>query len=486
MPFTRRDVLFGLGGGLAGVALTPVPWKLLDDMAIWTQHRRALPVPPRGAVTFARRGLHAVPGRLRPARALRGPAAGVGGGRAAGHPLGGGACAVRSDAAPPRVPPAASRPVRRCARAAGASRSRSTRRSATVARAVRGGPRRAAVMVLDRRPGRVVSTAWRELLARAPERRLRDATPGEGATLAALRGSARPGGPPLGLDLERTRTLVSFGAPVLDGWGRPGRMLAAREGLRVVQVDAWRSPSAALADEWVAVRPGAEGPLALALAHVIVSEQETAAGRGRARALAAFAPRRVAALVGVEAARIEALARSLVARAPAVAVGGGDPGAGPLACGRRAGDRAARRRARAAWAVPRRVRAARRSLPEAAAMPRGPERRARRRARRLGAGRSSSTPPTTAARCRGPRLAPHARAGRRSWSASRRSTARSPARPTLLLPAPAPLEASDEVLPTRRRGGRELRALAPALGRRRREPRTRSPFDAEASRPPWA
>ena len=52
MPVTRRDVLWGLGGGLAGAALTPVPWKLLDDTAIWTQRRHALPVPPRGPVTF--------------------------------------------------------------------------------------------------------------------------------------------------------------------------------------------------------------------------------------------------------------------------------------------------------------------------------------------------------------------------------------------------------------------------------------------------
>jgi hypothetical protein len=36
MPVTRRDVLWGLGGGLAGATLTPVPWKLLDDTAIWT------------------------------------------------------------------------------------------------------------------------------------------------------------------------------------------------------------------------------------------------------------------------------------------------------------------------------------------------------------------------------------------------------------------------------------------------------------------
>ena len=147
-------------------------------------------------------------------------------------------------------------------------------------------------MVLDRRPDRVVSTAWRQLMHALPHG-VYATHPGEGETLAVLQRALVPAGAgALGLDLEKTRTLVSFGAPVLDGWGRPGRMLAARKGLRVVQVDTWRSPSAALADEWVEIPPGAEGPLALALAHVIVSEQATPAGEDVRLALAGFSPDR--------------------------------------------------------------------------------------------------------------------------------------------------------------------------------------------------
>ena len=52
MPVTRRDILWTLGGGLAGAVVSPVPWKLLDDTAIWTQRRHALPVPARGPVSF--------------------------------------------------------------------------------------------------------------------------------------------------------------------------------------------------------------------------------------------------------------------------------------------------------------------------------------------------------------------------------------------------------------------------------------------------
>jgi anaerobic selenocysteine-containing dehydrogenase len=183
------------------------------------------------------------------------------------------------------------------------------------------------VLVLDQRPGRVVSRAYRELLACLP--RGEYATPeDEGGTLATL---ARPG-QPLGIDLERTGTLLSFGAPVLAGWGRPGRMLAARRGLRVVQLDTWRSPSAALADEWLPIRPGSEGAVALALAHVVVSEGLVEAPAPEVRRLIArFHPARVAPSAGVEAQRLAALARSLVSSGPTAAVGGGDPGGGPLA-----------------------------------------------------------------------------------------------------------------------------------------------------------
>ena len=45
---TRRDLLTVSGGALAGLFLTPVPWKLLDDVAIWTQNWSWVPRPPRG------------------------------------------------------------------------------------------------------------------------------------------------------------------------------------------------------------------------------------------------------------------------------------------------------------------------------------------------------------------------------------------------------------------------------------------------------
>jgi len=327
MPVTRRDVLWSLGGGLAGAAVTPVPWKLLDDTAIWTQRRHALPVPPRGLVTFRPVACPLCPAgcalRVRCVGAQ--PVAVVGEAR---HPLGGGACALGLTLHHLAYHPLrlAGPAVRVNGRRESVTLDAAVERIAQAVEYARAGGQR--VMVLDRRPGRVVSAAWRRLLAARPQG-LYVTRPGEGETLAVLQGAlAKPVA--LGLDLEGTRTLVSFGAPVLEGWGRPGRMLAARKGLRVVQVDAWRSPTAALADEWVSISPGGEGPLALALAHVVVRDQAAPFSEEVRRALAGFSPLRAEARTGVEPARIEALARALVRQSPAVAIGGGDPGAGPL------------------------------------------------------------------------------------------------------------------------------------------------------------
>ena len=47
----RRDVLKFACGGAAGLLLTPVPYKLLDATAIWSQNWRWIPRLPRGEVS---------------------------------------------------------------------------------------------------------------------------------------------------------------------------------------------------------------------------------------------------------------------------------------------------------------------------------------------------------------------------------------------------------------------------------------------------
>ena len=50
MKFSRRDLLVWGAGAAAGLVVTPVPWKLLDDTAKWSQNWGWIPQPARGPV----------------------------------------------------------------------------------------------------------------------------------------------------------------------------------------------------------------------------------------------------------------------------------------------------------------------------------------------------------------------------------------------------------------------------------------------------
>ena len=144
-------------------------------------------------------------------------------------------------------------------------------------------------------------------------------------------------------DLARTNYLLNFGADLLGTWNSPlahsvayGAMRQGRGGTRpkFVQVEPRMSQTGASADEWLAVRPGTEGALALGLAHVIMKAglrpSDAAGGAGTlvegwASGLPAFTPEAVAKETGVSVARIERLATEFASYGPAVAVIGGAP-----------------------------------------------------------------------------------------------------------------------------------------------------------------
>ncbi|NTW36352.1 MAG: molybdopterin oxidoreductase, partial [Syntrophobacteraceae bacterium] len=52
MSFSRRAFLF-TAGAIGGTLVTPLPWKLADDSAIWSQNWRWRPSPQRGEITKA-------------------------------------------------------------------------------------------------------------------------------------------------------------------------------------------------------------------------------------------------------------------------------------------------------------------------------------------------------------------------------------------------------------------------------------------------
>ena len=145
-------------------------------------------------------------------------------------------------------------------------------------------------------------------------------------------------------DLENARYLLSFGADFLMGWVSQVRHSRGYGELRqgqgrergtFVHVDSRFSGTAANADEWVPIKPGSEGKLALSIAYVIVREE---LGDGQAAeelfgpaslvsALEGYRPELVAEATGVSPQRIEGIAREFAANQPGIAIGGGPAGA---------------------------------------------------------------------------------------------------------------------------------------------------------------
>lgn len=142
-------------------------------------------------------------------------------------------------------------------------------------------------------------------------------------------------------DLEHSNYLLSFGAAFLENSWSPVRftrglsfMRQGRSGRRgkFVYVEPRFSLTAANADEWVAVRPGTEGALALGIAHVLLAEDRydhefvrlATAGFApwRELVLQEYAPEKVAALSGVPAPTIIRLAREFATHRPSLAIGG--------------------------------------------------------------------------------------------------------------------------------------------------------------------
>jgi len=146
---------------------------------------------------------------------------------------------------------------------------------------------------------------------------------------------------PPGYDLERTRYLLSFNYALLDSAQPTVRLLRAysymRRGrpgdrTRIVQIEPRLSVTASKADEWVHIRPGTEGALALGLAWVILSEHLYDADfvtdhchgfeAWSEAVLRDYPPLTVAELTGIPEETIKRLAREFAGMAPAVAVGG--------------------------------------------------------------------------------------------------------------------------------------------------------------------
>ena len=178
---------------------------------------------------------------------------------------------------------------------------------------------------------------------------IRDDYPdGTDAVMRLMHGiSRRPG-----YDLDRADMVVSFGAPLFESWDSPVQAFAGFAGHgalagagrpHLIQIDTRFSRTAARAHEWVGIRPGTYGALALGIAYVLIRDglvdasflsdhvagfEDESGSTGkpvmgfRSLVLRNYRTEEVSRLTGVPVSRITALAKALHdSEAPVVVCG---------------------------------------------------------------------------------------------------------------------------------------------------------------------
>jgi thiosulfate reductase / polysulfide reductase chain A len=141
-------------------------------------------------------------------------------------------------------------------------------------------------------------------------------------------------------DLDHTNYILSFGGDLLEScqpvsrflrkWGKVRRENPNRT--KVVIIQPRYSMTAAKSDEWIPIQPGTEGALAMAIAHVILSEElydasfvkDWTAGFElyRESVLRRFQPEKVSKMTGIAAETIVRIAREFARTQPAIAFRG--------------------------------------------------------------------------------------------------------------------------------------------------------------------
>ena len=362
MKLTRRNFIAAVIGGVAGIQVTPLPWKFTDDVAIWTQNWPWVPVPPTGEFSETSSVCNLCPGgcgitvRKVDERAVKIE------GRT-DYPVNpGGICPVGMGGLQLLYDESLrfTGPMRRVGlRGKGifkeiswgeafdilAGRISDLRKKGTpeAIAAVDGNPQDSTVSVLIKRLMDAIGTPN---YLRTPS--ITD-TYRMGNLL--MQGSLTP----MAYDLENSDFVLSFGCGLLEGWGAPGRVMnawgmwhegnPAKRKTRIVQVESRASNTASKADFWVAPKPGTEGALALGLAHVVIksgwydkgfvadhswgfedwrSLDGTRHTGFKAMVLEKYSPGQVAKITGVDRKTIVSLARNFAkAKAPVAVYGRG-------------------------------------------------------------------------------------------------------------------------------------------------------------------
>jgi anaerobic selenocysteine-containing dehydrogenase len=348
MKVCRRSFLSLIIGGAAGTALSPLPLKLMDDSSIWTQMWPWTPVPEDGEVSHVDSICTLCPGGCGiTVRKVNDRAIKIEGMK--GHPVNdGGICVLGLSGlqllyGPTRV----KSPLKR-AGARGEGRWEKISWDEAIAEVVKKlgelrekGKSHTVACISGTDRGTVAQLLGRFLTAYGSPNFIRIPSIQDSYELTMHLMQGVQGS--VGFDAENSDFILSFGSGLIEGWGSPVRMIKAnskwKERGKVVQIESRLSNTAAKADKWVAINPGTEASLALAIANVIIQESLYNADfvnnyssdfkQFKQIVLDKFSPDDVAEITGVSASTIESLAKSFAGASKPLAVCGRGRGETP-------------------------------------------------------------------------------------------------------------------------------------------------------------
>ncbi len=365
MKLGRRAFLQFAAGAVGGTLLTPIPWKLMDDSAIWSQNWWWRPSPERGEITQVATtcmlcdggcGIQARLVNKKRAILLEGNPK---------HPVNaGGICPLGAAGlqfyyAPYRV----SQPMKQTGKRGDAGGLQPiswdeaiNMLSTKLAQLKSEGKTRTVAAISGQRPSSM-DDLWEQFFAAYGSPNFFK-MPSQTDSLELAASVTLGQKAAFAFAVENASYVLSFGANLIEGWGAPGRMQAAygmwrrenggKPATKVVQVDSRCSMTASKADQWVAVAPGAEAALALAIAHVMIKEnlydsdfvnsyvfgfEDWKDAQGKSREgfknlvlSLEYTPEQVAKRTGVEASKIRELAKEFARASNAVVVWGESSG----------------------------------------------------------------------------------------------------------------------------------------------------------------
>jgi len=345
MKIDRRSFLSLVVGGAAGTALTPLPWKLTDDLSIWTQNWPWTPVPADGEASYTRSACTLCTGGCGiDVRKIDERVVKIEG--LADHPVNNGGICPLGLSGPQLLY----------------------------------SPRRIRQPMVKEN-GKWKPISWDEAIdivvgKLAP---LRDAK--ETHTVAGITGQGRStvsalferfltayGSPnflrtgsfqdsyELALrlmhgddanvvfDLKNSDFVVSFGSNLIEGWGSPVQSIQAHslwkdKNVTTIQVEPRLSATAAKANKWIPIHPGTEGVLALGICQVLLSEslvkkdfiEKYTSGFDAFSDLLKkeYSPETVAGITGIEKGTIASIARGFAKASAPIALTGRGQGSRP-------------------------------------------------------------------------------------------------------------------------------------------------------------